>query len=115
VKLVHPFYNSPRLLAQDGAFTWHSDPWTPLEDYVGQTFKPEHLDIQQLFQWIIPSGEKEGILEDLSGLGITHRSVYPNLDGIAESLWETEVLWSAAADTVDETPPREIESNSEKV
>jgi hypothetical protein len=36
-----------------------------------------------------------GIIEELSGLGITERTVYPNLDGLAKSLWETEVLWGA--------------------
>ena len=29
IKIIHPFYNSPRLLAQDGAFTMHSDASPP--------------------------------------------------------------------------------------
>ena len=45
LKILHPFYNSPRLLAQDGGFTWHSDPWHSIESYAGQQFAPL-LDIE---------------------------------------------------------------------
>jgi hypothetical protein len=95
LKFVHPFYNSPRLLAQDGAFTFHSDPWKPIENYKGEEFTTENLDIEMLCWWRIPSGSKGHIVRELSSLGVTQRSVFPDLDGVAKSLWETEVLWSA--------------------
>jgi hypothetical protein len=44
--------------------------------------------------WEIPSGAKIEILQQLSKLGITHRTAFPDLDGIARSLWETQVLWT---------------------
>jgi hypothetical protein len=93
-KIVNPFYNSPRILAQDGVFTIHSDPWKPLECFSGKSFEKKNLDVERLYLWLIPSGSKVQILKELSGLGITHRMVYPDLDGIARSLWETEVLWN---------------------
>jgi hypothetical protein len=93
VKIVHPFYNSPRIVAQDGAFTIQSEPRVPIEDYKGQKFDEQKLDIEMLYYWEIHDAEKPGVLADLSGLGITHRMIYPDLDGIAKSLWETEVLW----------------------
>ena len=93
IKIVHPFYNTPRLLAQDGAFTIHSHPQKSIEDYNGKVFKKSNLDIHALYCWCVPKDNKKNIVEGLSGLGITHRSVYPDLDGIARSLWETEVLW----------------------
>lgn len=34
IKLVHPFYNSPRLVAQDGAFTIHSYPSRSIKEQV---------------------------------------------------------------------------------
>lgn len=96
VKLVHPFYNSPRILAQDGAFTFHSNPWQPLEAYNNVSFKYEKLDICALYRWRVRSQHKRRFIEELSGLGITHRMVFPDLDGIAKSLWETEALWNFA-------------------
>jgi hypothetical protein len=92
-------YNSPRLLAQDGAFTFHSNPWKSLESYADEqvVFADEDLDIAKLYWWHIPAKYKINIIKELSGLGITHRSVYPDLDGVARSLLETEVLWSHRA------------------
>jgi hypothetical protein len=95
IRMVHPFYNSPRLLAQDGAFTIHSNPRKAVEDYVGMEFPKNKLDIDGLWWWRVSSENKTSIVRELSGLGITHRTVFPDLDGIARSLWETEVLWSA--------------------
>jgi len=96
VKIVHPFFNSPRLLAQDGAFTIHSNPWKSLESYAsdGTEFAHPDLDIDALYSWLVPTGNKVRLIKELSGLGITHRLLFPDLDGVAKSLWETEVLWS---------------------
>ena len=96
VKIVHPVFNSGRLIAQDGGFTLHSDPWTPLERLAGVEFAEDALDVESLYSWQIPKESKPGILRELSGLGINHRSMFPDLDGIARSLWETEVLWNGS-------------------
>jgi FRG domain len=96
IKIIHPFYNTPRLLAQDGVFTIHSHPEKSMEDYANDStvsFKEENLDIVRLYWWCVPKDNKVTILKGLSGLGVTRRSVYPDLDGVAQSLWETEVLW----------------------
>jgi hypothetical protein len=93
IRVVDPFYNDARMLAQDGAFTFHSDPWRPMEEYVGAIFENDRLDVQELYRWEIPASAKTEIVKELSGLGITHRTVFPDLDGIAQSIWETEVLW----------------------
>jgi hypothetical protein len=52
-----------------------------------------------LYSWHIPAERKVCIVKDLSRLGITQRTVFPDLDGVAKSLWETEVLWNAASAT----------------
>jgi hypothetical protein len=93
LKIVYPFYNSPRLVAQDGAFTIHSDPWRSIESYVDTDFGGTKLHLEAFYFWCIPAANKVGIIKELSGLGITERTVYPDLDGLAKSLWETEVLW----------------------
>ena len=97
IRIVYPFYNSPRLLAQDGAFTMHSNPWRSIESYKGKPFKTENLDIEKLYRWRVPAGKKANIIRELSNLGITQRSLFPDLDGVARSLWETEVLWKGDA------------------
>jgi hypothetical protein len=94
LKIIYPFLNSPRLVAQDGAFTVHSDPWRSIESYVATDFDPKNLHLEALYFWCISAANKVGIIEELSGLGITERTVYPDLDGIAKSVWETEVLWN---------------------
>jgi FRG domain len=96
LKIIHPFYNSPRLLAQDGVFTFHSHPQEAIEDYEVQEFTRENLDIERLYWWSVPAASKVRIVKELSGLGITQRTVFPDLDGVAKSLWETEVLWSVS-------------------
>ena len=98
LKIIYPFYNSPRLVAQDGAFTVHSDPWKPIEAYVSTEFDCTNLHLEALYFWCIPAADKVGIIEELSGLGITERTVYPDLDALAKSLWETEVLWNGVRD-----------------
>lgn len=94
VKIVHPVFNSERLIAQEGGFTLHSDPWTPLESLAGREFEIEDIDIENLYQWKVPADHKSNIIRELSGLGVSHRSAFPDLDGIAKSIWETEVLWN---------------------
>lgn len=97
IKLLHPFYNSPRILAQDGAFTLQDDPWRAIESYAGHSFLAKNLDLERILRWKVPVRAKNRIIEELSGMGITHRIVYPDLDGIAQSLLETEVLWRGDA------------------
>ncbi|HZL89420.1 MAG TPA: FRG domain-containing protein [Pirellulaceae bacterium] len=93
IRIIFPVFNSPRLVAQDGAFTSHAHPWEPLEKLAGKVFDEDTLDIEHLYCWRIPEDSKPDIIRQLSALGINHRSVFPDLDGIARSLWETEVLW----------------------
>jgi hypothetical protein len=61
----------------------------------GSHFLEQNLDIEMLYSWSIPAKYEAGIIEGLSGRGITHRIVFPDLDGVAKSLWETEILWAA--------------------
>lgn len=95
VKILHPFYNSQRLAAQDGIFTLHTDPWTALDDLEGHALKATSMDIDYLVRWEVPADRKFGIIRQLNRLGISHRTAFPDLDGIARSLLETEVLWSS--------------------
>ena len=67
-----------------------------MNECAGFDFIRDNLDIEKLYSWRVPQAHKTRIIKGLSGLGITERIVFPDLDGVAKSLWETAVLWSAA-------------------
>jgi len=73
----------------------HSNPQRSLEYYNvnGVQFMKDDLDIDVLYKWRVPAQKKANIIREMSGLGITQRTVFPDLGGVARSLWETEVLW----------------------
>jgi hypothetical protein len=93
IKLLEPPYNSPRLLAQDGVFTAGDCPSIPMEELSDYGLDEKNVDIHTMYRWSIKQGAKPRLLEELSGLGFTRRAAFPDLDGIAGSLWETIVLW----------------------
>ncbi len=93
VKILHPFYNSPRIVAQDGVFTLHSHPDQPLDDYTNKVFHDCRLDIAHLIRIPIPSRAKQTLIKQLDMFSINRRTVFPDLDGIATHLWEVETMW----------------------
>ena len=99
IKIVHPIYNSPRIVSQSGVFTFHSEPSRELECYNSHRFRVERLDIEQLVRWDIEPDAKTSIVQNLDGLGINQRTVYPDLDGLAGGLLQSEVLWRGTAIT----------------
>ncbi len=94
VKILHPFYNSPRLVAQDGVFTLHSRPTRPLDSYAGVRFQEGHLDVAAMFRIPIRGDFKASIVKQLDMLAIHQMSLFPDLDGIAAHLWQVETLWT---------------------
>jgi hypothetical protein len=92
VKIIFPIFNSARIVAQDGIFTLHANPQKPLEHYSGVAFPAGEMDIEALYSMRLAADRKPALVRELASLGITHRTVFPDLDGIVRSLWETEVL-----------------------
>jgi hypothetical protein len=95
VKIVNPVYNSARITAQRGVFTWHSDPWRGLEDYLGTTLPEQNLDIATLYRWSVPNDldARTRLMEELHRVGVDARSLSPDLDGVCRSLVNTELLF----------------------
>jgi hypothetical protein len=94
VKLVYPFYPTPRLTEQSGIFTLHEDPWSDLDSLANRPYRDSELDIERLRKWIVPPDRKQGIIQELERLAINTRSLFPDLDGLARGLWQSEVLRS---------------------
>jgi len=93
IKIIHPFYNSPRIVAQSGVFTFHSNPWLSLKEYVKVSLHVDRLDIQVLVDWTVPARYKPPIVKELERLGINRRTIYPDLDGLGKGLVESEILY----------------------
>jgi len=94
LKILYPYYGSPRMAAQSAVFTIHEDPWRDMESYFPHGLPDEHFDVAELVRFEVPASVKRVCLDDLERLGINHRSLYPDLDGIAKGLWQTIVLRS---------------------
>lgn len=95
VKLIYPVYNSWRLTAQQGRFTWHSEPRLALDQLANLPFEDKHLDIRRLVKWPLHFGsERTSVLQHLERFGVSQRTVFPDLSGIASGLWHTEVLFN---------------------
>jgi hypothetical protein len=47
IRILFPFFNSPRVIAQDDAYTIHPNPWRPLDCYQNEPFEKGWLDIER--------------------------------------------------------------------
>jgi hypothetical protein len=92
IKLVVPFNPTPRMTAQSGIFTLHGDPRADMVKDAGRRFKAKDLDIAKLIRWRVPSRHKTEIALALERLAINSRTLFPDLEGLARGLWETEII-----------------------
>jgi hypothetical protein len=95
IRIVFPMNPSPRVTAQSGVFTLQGEPWSDLVKCAGKKYADNQLDIARLKRWTVPSRKKAGIILDLERVAINSRTLFPDLDGLARGLWETEVLRKA--------------------
>ena len=93
VRIIYPVANTPRIVVQGGVFTWHSNPTIPLDRYAGKCIQRSNWDLAHLYRWDIPEEKKNELLKCLDLCGVNRRTLYPDLDGIAMSLWQAEVLF----------------------
>ncbi|HWH69157.1 MAG TPA: FRG domain-containing protein [Candidatus Sulfotelmatobacter sp.] len=92
IKLVYPFNPTPRMTAQSGFFTLHGDPWTDMVTDAGRPYPAADLDVIKLIKWQVKSQHKTGIVLELERLAINSRTLFPDLEGLARGLWQTEVI-----------------------
>jgi hypothetical protein len=102
VKLVFPFNPTPRMTAQSGIFTLHSDPWTDLVSAAGKPYPDAELDITKLIKWTVRSCDKKGIVLNLERLAINSRTLFPDVEGLARGLWQTEIIRECFSNQADE-------------
>lgn len=75
VGLYYPRPVDRRILCQSGVFTYHMEPHIPLEPQKDIT-----LTI------VVPSGMKDGIRRWLDSIGVSRKSLFPDLDGLSSYL-----------------------------
>lgn len=92
VRIIHPFYTSPRMTAQSCVFTIHQRPWVDLTELEHDHYSAKDMDIDEIVKWVIPKKKRYGIMRELERLGMNSRVLLPELDGLAAGLWQTEVL-----------------------
>jgi hypothetical protein len=92
IKLVYPFYPTPRMSAQSGMFTLHGEPLADMVGCAGQPFAENELDVARLKRWTVGSGCKATIIFDLERMAVNSRTLFPDLEGLAKGLWQTEII-----------------------
>lgn len=95
VRILYPFYATPRMNAQQSFFTIQDNPWMPLEDYGIcriDDLKNKSIQIKKLIRWKVPYDSRKRIIKELVRIGIHNQLLYPDLDGLAKGLWQIEVV-----------------------
>lgn len=99
-EVYYPDHINPRIIAQEGCFTIHPLPETnatlePVEkldtftNYAGETVKGRG----DLIKLIIPYSQISSMQRDLIHFGISYKSLFPDLDGVAADIsWNLD-LW----------------------
>ena len=93
-KFFQPPFNSARVAAQGGWFSVHpyyaQDKFKALDEDVIHTPWIWHMEI--------PASEKPSVLKKLNALGVNHRSLFPDLDGLCRHIsWEHTSQWPLSA------------------
>jgi hypothetical protein len=76
----------------DRVFTIHECPKIPLDKFFRSHRKPTECDIDKLEEWIVRGKDKPRLLAELHRIGVSCRTVSPDLDGLATGIWQTECL-----------------------
>jgi hypothetical protein len=98
IRLVRPFYPTPRMTAQAGVFTLHGDPWSDVVKSAGRSYREQDLDIAKIKRWSVTSACKAKVIVDLERLSINSRTLFPDLEGLAKGLWQGEIIRQAPRD-----------------
>jgi hypothetical protein len=77
---VHPTNIHARMSVQKSCFTVHGKEKKPLNELL------DRFGFKYLRKFVIDRGEMKKMLEDLRMLGISHATLFPDLDGLAKDL-----------------------------
>ncbi|HDY87271.1 MAG TPA: FRG domain-containing protein [bacterium] len=92
VKLIYPFYISPRMTAQGSLFTIQDQPEEKLEGYSFRDYTRQNFDVFHIRKWRVPPTGKEKLIKELEEVGINNQTLLPDLLGLAEGITEIDQL-----------------------
>ena len=92
VRIIYPYDISPRMPVQASVFTIQQYPDIELQKYNPKEFLESDFDLRRIIKWRIPMRSKARIMEYLYGNSINARTLFPDLDGLAKGLWQSEVI-----------------------
>jgi hypothetical protein len=95
VRVIYPIAVSPRISAQGGVYTIQPDGSRALSEYASEKFTTTQLDIIALKRWRVGASLKLQLLRELHRVNIDQRTLFPDLDGIAKSIWQDEFFRGA--------------------
>jgi hypothetical protein len=91
IKIVYPIMIADRLIAQSGGCTIQY----PYEDLLHRCKRPfaiKEVDIVEIFRWRLPSTCKLSMLGALHRCSINRRTLFPDLDGLAQGMIKAETI-----------------------
>ena len=95
LKVIYPLDISPRLTAQGGVYTIQPDGSKALSQYAVDSFSPRDTDIVAMKRWRVHANLKPQLLRQLQRVNVNRRTVFPDLDGLAASIWQDEFFRGA--------------------
>ena len=75
-----PPFHFPRMVAQFSVFTIHPKPKP------GNTIPDLLTNEKHLVRYVVPRSSKKKLLQDLAALGVTARTLFPDLDHLSETI-----------------------------
>ena len=100
IRLIVPFYPTQRMVVQSGVFTIHEHPWIDLRKLQASDYDVERNDIESGEVLKVPLANKARLMMQLERLAINERTLFPDLDGIARGLKESEILKANASNPI---------------
>ncbi|SRR6266568_5589140 len=91
---LRPATTFPRMVAQLSVFTIHPKP------QAGHTVPDILPEADLLVRYIVPAGGKRQLMNDLQALGVSRRTLFPDLDALSKTIEREHMT------TIAYTPPR---------
>jgi hypothetical protein len=88
ISILEPQPFDRRILAQQGAFTYHPFPTEPIKPaFSFKTVNPrQNAYGTDLVEVVVRSDQKDTLIRDLAALGFTRATLYPDLEGLSWDL-----------------------------
>ena len=92
LRLIYPATVTQRIAAQSSTFTIQDKPRRNMDEYSMDEPGTPHRDILKLGRLRVPKDKKPTMLREMEAINVNWRTLFPDLDGLGQGLWQSEVL-----------------------